>query len=132
MKKKSVRGRQVWLITCEGTNKKAEIIGIITARRSATYVKDFVERQYAERFFSIDERVSLALGRWKNPYPVSYAAFNGVTHRDQMICGGNPYIEARIVKIKGLENGELKWDEIPHSKTCSCWSLEPKLNESVS
>ena len=102
----SISGREIWLVTCEGPNKKPEIIGIISSRRSTKYVKDFVEQQYINRFFSLDEKVALALGRWKNPYRIRSCA-------DPLICGGNPFIEARIVKIKGIKNGELEWAEIP-------------------
>ena len=123
MKEKSrVTGREIWLVTCAGPSKKTEIVGILSARRSTAYVKDFVERQYADHFFSIDEKVALALGHWKNPYKVSYAVHNGAPHAEWMICGGNPYMEARLVKIKDVVDGELLWDEMPHSDTCACWS----------
>jgi hypothetical protein len=120
-------GRKVWLVTSESLNGKPEVMSILSIRKSAKYVADFIEQLYIHKYYSVDEKMGLALGTWDNPYRVSYAVHNSVPHKERMICGGNPWIEARIVRIKRWVGNDLEWEEIPHANTCGCWQFKALL-----
>jgi hypothetical protein len=97
------RGISAWLVTweamSEGSAAKVQqrIAAILNPRWSDRRVEELVELLYANATYSLDERIALVRGTWKNPYPVRYGTLNGVPWTGRMVCGHNPFLEARLV-----------------------------------
>jgi hypothetical protein len=108
---------KAWIITQEGTRTPVEVIGILSARKSAKIVKEYVEWLYALLQYSAGEHLNMA--RYSNPtipYKVQFDRSNGVRVESRMTCGHNPWIEARFASNvslidTSLEGYYLEWTE---------------------
>ena len=69
--------KSAWIITQEGPWQKAEVVGILSARKSASTVKDYIEWLYGLLHYSPDVHFELANynGQWK-PYEAEYFTTN--------------------------------------------------------
>ena len=107
--------KTAWIITQEGTRHPTEVIGILSARRSANKVKDYVEWLYALLHYAPSDHLAFAnYNRPHNPYRAQYWTTNtGVPVQSRIICGHNPYLVARLGKnISLIEADEvLCWTE---------------------
>lgn len=74
--------KSAWLITWEWIGDHAaveqKIVAILNYRKSAKYVKDFIEQLYIEKTSTVTEKMSFAKDRKSNPYPAKYHDINGV------------------------------------------------------
>src|SRR5260370_1982064 len=106
-----------WVITREGPQHSTEVIGILSARKSAKDIKASLEWLYALLHSSPSSH--LAFARYKNPEVPCEAEHGktntGVEVRGYVIrCGDNPYLVARHARnIFLIETSEqvsvLKW-----------------------
>lgn len=113
--------KSAWLVTWEWIGDHAavdkKVVTIINYRKSASYVKDFIEQLYIETSASISNKYSYAKSAKNNLYPAKYFRVKGVDWSGCMYCGHNPHLYARRVKnlriTEGAEGECLEWDEIP-------------------
>jgi hypothetical protein len=105
-----------WVITQEGPQHPAEVIGILSARKSGHTIKEYVEWLYALLHYHPTDHLDFA--RYNNPTVVYEAQFmitnTGVPVGYAMHCGDNPFLVARRAKnISLIETCvkvmELKW-----------------------
>jgi hypothetical protein len=104
-----------WVIQQEGPQHPAEVIGILSARKSARKVKEYVEWLYALLHYHPGDH--LAHAKYKNPTVLYEAEFGrtntGVPTGDVIRCGDNPYLVACLAKNISLVESEnvsvLKW-----------------------
>jgi hypothetical protein len=105
-----------WIITQEGPQHPAEVIGILSARKSGQTIKEYVEWLYALLHYHPGDH--LALARYNNPTVVYEAQFmttnTGVPVDSAMTCGDNPFLVAcRAKNIFLIESDDtasiLKW-----------------------
>ena len=114
-----------WVITREGTEEHTtEVLGILSARKTAKVIKEYVEWLYALLYY--DPADHLAFARYNkpyNPYKAEYWQTNtGVSVQSKMSCGHNPILVARLakrVKLISSANGvsNLQWKE-PDRNIC--------------
>jgi hypothetical protein len=94
-------GISAWLVTWEGVGPRAQVGGRIAAilnpSLSGRRVAEIVELLYANASYTLSERLDCAKDRKNNPYRVQLGTLNGVPWEGQMICGHNPFLEARLV-----------------------------------
>lgn len=90
--------KTAWVMTLEGTRHPSEVIGIVSARKGASTVREYVEWLYA--LLNYGPREHLDLARYNNsfkPYQAQYWTTNTrVPVQSLMVCGHNPYLEARL------------------------------------
>jgi len=117
--------KKAWLITWDGPDvregEEDNVILILNYRLSPNRVREFVERFYAVKSYSITEKLACAKSQKNNPYPAQFERINGVQFIGRIICGHNPFLYGRLVKNLHVEkddsgNEQLKWDEIPLPK----------------
>ena len=116
--------QRAWVITREGTRHPIEVVGILSARKSAKAVREYVEWLYALLYYYPQEHCDLAkYTKPSNPYPAqSYTTNTGIPVDAGMLCGHNPFLDARRAKdISLIEVGPdhffLKWTN-PDSLIC--------------
>jgi hypothetical protein len=88
-----------WVITQEGTRHSTEVMGILSARKSAKTVKQYVEWLYALLRCYPDQHLEYA--RYIDPiipHEAEYKTNTGVPINSIMRCGDNPYLVARLAK----------------------------------
>lgn len=99
-------------------------------RYSEKKIKRFIEWIYVSQRLAFHEQMAYAKRRGSNPYPAKYGSLEVRTSKDsglpdrgtwrgQIICGGNPWLFARMVRDvvayvdeEGREH--LKWKERLH------------------
>ena len=105
-----------WVITQEGPQHTAKVIGILSARKSARKIKEYVEWLYALLHYHPSDHLDFT--RYNNPTVVHKAQFmttnTGVPVDYAMTCGDNPFLVAcRARNISLIETCEkvmeLKW-----------------------
>jgi hypothetical protein len=69
---------------------RPEIIGFLSPTTHIESVRQLVEYIYAEKSYTLEERVAWAVDPNKNPYPAMIA-------RGDVHCGHNPWLRARLV-----------------------------------
>jgi hypothetical protein len=88
--------KSAWVITREGTRHATEVIGILSARKSANTVREYVGWLYA--LLHTSPRGHFDSANYKKvPYPceATFMTTNtGVPVDSRIICGDNPYIAA--------------------------------------
>ncbi len=108
--------KSAWVITQEGTRHATEVIGILSARKSADTAKDYVEWLYALLHYGPSEHLDLA--KYQKPFNPSEAQFmttnTGLRVSNTITCGDNPFLAARLAKNVSLidqdsEHPNLKW-----------------------
>src|ERR1700730_8800889 len=105
-----------WVITQEGTRLETEVIGILSARKSANLAKQHVEWLYALLHYGPAEHMGLAqYNSPSNPYEAQFMTTNtGVPVENTIVCGHNPFLVARLAKDVTLVDTvgvqpRLKW-----------------------
>jgi len=108
-KRTDVEAKSAWLVTWDGTSDIPDdpIAAILDYRLSANSVKKFVELLYASLSYSPKEKLRLAKDPKTNPYPATKTLFQ------QIHCGDNPHLHARLVSGLKATDGKLTWTEPP-------------------
>lgn len=116
--------KSAWIITQEGTRQATEVIGILSARKSAKTIKDYVEWLYALLNYSASGHIDFSNYRKPAiPYKAEFWTTNtGVPVETLMLSGHNPHLVARLAKDVTLieTDGEpplLQWTN-PHRLVC--------------
>lgn len=117
MRRRNVRA---WLVTREGEHAGQDKVALLLHPATAKgRVAHLVALLYANEYGSFTERVAYATDRGPtgHPYRASLAIRNGRECDGQFICGGNPYLYARLVEGVTVEAGDngsetLRWREI--------------------
>src|ERR1019366_6053138 len=112
------RMKSAWVITQEGPWQSAEVVGIISARKSASTIKEYIEWLYALLHYEPDRHLDLAkYKKQPNPYDAQYHTTNtGIPVGTTIRCGDNPFLVARLAKNVALTDSDgeepvLKWTE---------------------
>jgi hypothetical protein len=110
--------KRAWIITQEGTRQAVEVIGILSARKSAKTIKDYVEWLYALLNYSPTEHIDFSNYQKPSvPYKAEFWRTNtGIPMDSLMLCGHNPYLVARLAKNVALIDADgkqpvLKWTQ---------------------
>lgn len=94
------RGVSAWLVTWEwiGEHAKCErkVAEILDPRFSPEKVREIVELHY-HRTATLDEKIAWRLRKGNQQYPAKFQTIEGLEWRDQIICGHNPWLLARLV-----------------------------------
>lgn len=92
--------KSAWVITQEGTRHSTEVVGILSARKSAKKIKEYVEWLYALLHCGPSTHFDCAkYYKPINPYEAEYDRTNtGVPVSSTLRCGDNPYLVARLAK----------------------------------
>jgi hypothetical protein len=98
------------------------VAAILDPRLGTAHMVRVVEALYAAREYQPDEML-LAMRRCgHNPYPARYgtAPFidrNGerkqVRWNGEIICGHNPFLLARLARVRPLGDGRIEWEDEP-------------------
>jgi hypothetical protein len=109
------RGYTVWLIEWgwDGDHAKPEwpsIEAILSPWIGASRVVRLVDQLYAQRIYTIRERLQYALHPENNPYPARFSeGWMGYIY-----CGDNPFLTGRKVRqFRTPPDGRPKWTEYP-------------------
>jgi len=107
---------KAWVITRETPNANAVhntvVVGLLSARKSAEAVKDYVEWLYVTLECSTEDLMGFVkYSKPYKPYEAQYFTTNtGVSHKVGMYCGHNPFLIARLADNVNLKkNGWLEW-----------------------
>jgi len=114
MKNKKFKKQKRWIILgiLEKDSKIYEgIIAILSARKSAKYVQDFLED--LSRMLPICSEDILDFTKFTNPR-IPYPAKRELDENGRFVsitCGDNPHLEARYAEILGFENNgaDISW-----------------------
>lgn len=105
-----------WVITQEGTQHETEVVGILSARKSAKLAKQHVEWLYALLHYGPADHMRLAhYNSPQNPYRAEFLTTNtGVPVDNTIMCGHNPWLVARLAKNVTLIDADgdqplLRW-----------------------
>jgi hypothetical protein len=83
---------------------------ILSPRLGAKTVRWFVEQRYAQRTYTLDEQLRIAVHPETNPSP---AQLDG-HWEGRITCGHNPFLMARLVEeFRVGADGVATWHEIP-------------------
>jgi hypothetical protein len=110
-KRKEV-GMKAWVLTWESENRELpgdKVIAVLNSRWGTKRVSEAVELFFAEHIFKYDDKIAHAKYKNFNPYKPSVSSGPGMPVR--IMCGYNPYIEARVVdNIRVIEGRDGKYD----------------------
>ena len=89
------QGITAWIGTWDGTGAhvkvdSTEVVGFFGPTAHIDYVRQQVEWMYAEKNYTLEERIAWTKDPSKNPY-------KGTIEGDFVHCGHNPFLKARIV-----------------------------------
>ena len=97
-----VRGISAWLVTWEHAGEHAKprqrVAAVLNPRLSGQKVLEIVELLYANEPYNPSERIAVARSRRSNPYPARFGSLEGVPWEGEIVCGHNPWLEARLVR----------------------------------
>jgi hypothetical protein len=97
-----------WVITREGTRHPTEVLGILSARKSATKIKEHIEWLYA--LLHCDPIAHLEMARYNNPDNTCKAENDrtntGIPVSTTIRCGHNPYLVATLAKNVVFVDGD--------------------------
>lgn len=106
--------KTAWLVTWESIGDHAAvqqpILAILNHGRSPDSVKQFVEDSYASHSYGLEEKLSVATDRGRNPYRAKFGDIGGVEWLGDVVCGHNPWLHARKVRTLHAEQ-QLNADE---------------------
>lgn len=123
MRKKRRPGIKAWLVTWEWCSEHAKrddkVAAIFNPRLGAERIREYVQFMYASESYTLSERMDWALDKTKNPYPAQFGTLDGVSWQGQIICGHNPWLEARLVD-------DLSVEVEPEGKEKPTWKERPK------
>lgn len=129
--KGTYRKRKAWLVTWEWSGDHAKpaekVVAIFNPRLGAERVRELVELLYIQSGASLDEKLSWAVDRSRNPYPAQFGSLNGAPWQGEIHCGHNPWLFARLVDDLWVATGEdgtqeAHWSERP--KPDMSWMLK--------
>lgn len=115
-------GISAWLITWEHMGDHAKpldrVAAVLNPRVSAHRVLEIVELLYANASYDPSERIAMAKDRKNIPYPARFGVLHSVPWQGEILCGHNPWLEARLVKnLRAQSDGTgqdvFVWDERP-------------------
>jgi hypothetical protein len=117
MRRKNVRA---WLFTWEGEHGRQDNIALLLHPATAKgRVAHLVGLLYANEHGTFTERITHATDTdpAHHPYRASLAIRDGRECEGHFVCGGNPYLYARLVEQVTVEPGDngsemLRWREI--------------------
>ncbi len=94
------------------------VAAVLSPRLSARRVLEIVELLYANASYDPSERIAFAKSRKGNPYRARFGVLHGVPWEGKIVCGYNPWLEARLVRNLRADRdatGEERfvWDERP-------------------
>jgi hypothetical protein len=123
-----------WEWASENAKRDQKVAAVFNPRLGANRVKEFVEFLYGTEYYSLGERVGIALRGAHNPYPARFGQTpNRVTWQGQIVCGHHPYLYARLVDDLTIEFGvdgeeTVKWNERPKpwDAKVGFWSETPR------
>ena len=120
---RKTRGISAWLITWESVSDHAKptdvVAAVLNPRLSGRRVLEIVELLYANASYDTSERIAFVKSPQRNPYRAQFGKLHdGVPWEGEIICGHNPWLEARLVSnlraerdADGLE--QFVWEERP-------------------
>lgn len=120
--KGTYKKRKAWLVTWEWSGEHAKpaekVVAIFNPRLGAERVRELVELLYIQSGASLDEKLSWAVDRNRNPYPAKFGSLQGAPWQGEIECGHNPWLFARLVDDLWVETGEdgiqeAHWSERP-------------------
>jgi hypothetical protein len=130
MTRQQRRLQRAWVIQWGWAGDHAAVsepfIAVLSSRTSAKKVRDLVQLLYMLHSSSQAEIPRFARSPKQNPYQAAFGTMemiddhgtHTVTWEGQIICGHNPWIEARLVANvrpgPGDPEGDILWEEIPH------------------
>jgi len=118
--------KTAWVITWDWIGDhaatKEPFVAVLSWRKSSQQVFAFVEQLYAQSILTPEEQIAVARDPKSNPYPAQWASLRGVRHEGRIICGGNPWLFARLVKNVRYDpaSSAITWDETPVPTDSSC------------
>ncbi len=121
-KRRKERGISAWLVTWEHAGDHAKprqrVAAVLNPRLSGQRVRELVELLYANELYDPSERIAFIKDRGRNPYPAQFGSLGGVPWTGEIVCGHNPWLEARIVdNLRAVKDGEgaeqFDWNERP-------------------
>ncbi len=119
-------GISAWLVTWEHMGDHATppetVAAVLSPRLTARRVLEIVELLYANASYDPSERIAFAKSRKGNPYPARFGVLHGVPWEGEIVCGHNPWLEARLVRNLRADRDatgqeRFVWDERP--KPCN-------------
>ena len=110
-----------WMVTWEGIGEHVEIpkkvAAIINYRKSAEYVREFIEQLYVYENAIDLEMADYAKDKKSNPYPARFEMKQGLEWTGRIECGINPFLYARRVdNVRSVTHDgddSIAWDERP-------------------
>ena len=113
MAKRRTEGKSAWVITHEDTQGTFEVVGILPRRKSAAFVKEYVEMLRALLYSSPRTHLNVAY-EGGAAFEAEYQQTNtGARVQNLIHCGDRRYLVARLASDVELddENGPpvLKW-----------------------
>lgn len=108
--------KKAWLITWDGTSEKINdenrFVGVLSSRKSSSFVEDICDVIYSRTIFDASDSLYFA-NRKKERRKLCQTYEGGI-----IAFGHNPFLLARVVSnISITENGEyeiIKWKEPDH------------------
>ena len=103
-----------WLVKWVSAGGEHEFVTILSESLDANTVRCRVEQLHTDLTGSIAEKLEYA--RYPNPAPLVYPAEIDTTNdgRVSIICGGHPFLEARLVTDLHVETNEEDGSEVLH------------------
>ncbi len=94
------------------------IAAILNPILSSEHICQIVELIYANEFYTLSERLKYAKNKNSNPYRAEFDSISGIPFEGRIICGHNPYLDARKVEnlhVVSDENGgeKMEWIDLP-------------------
>jgi hypothetical protein len=126
--------KSAWIITREGTRRSTEVLGILSARKSAKKVKEYLEWLYALLHCPASTHFDDA--KYKKTFITYGAEFDrtntGVPVSTLIRCGDNPWLVARLAKDASLvkvdgEASVMRWTD-PDRLVCD---TTPRIVEKI-
>jgi hypothetical protein len=135
-KHREARGISAWLVTWEHAGEHAKprqrVAAVLNPRLSGQKVLEIVELLYANESYDPSERIAVVKNRRSNPYPARFGALEGVPWEGEIVCGHNPWLEARLVRNLRAQpdsTGEEQflWEERPKPRLLRAFQTPPQL-----
>lgn len=129
MKGGKTRIERAWLITWERCGDHARradpVAAILDYRFLPKRVCALVEWMYLSAMYSLNPRTGYATEKMCNRYPAQFGKTpDGVPWEEEIICGNNPFLKARLV-----DNLAVEWDAEGKKKTS--WNERPQPQDTV-
>jgi len=109
-------GQTVWLVTWEWAEDYPEpedrVAAILNRRVPAERVREIVELLYANECLSLSQRAAAAINPKKHPEPARFGSASGLVWDGEILCGHNPWLRARQVRLQTAVPGEVTWEEL--------------------